>query len=100
MLTDQERAFLDAMAKAPIPTDVMGLRKAMEDFIPMMNQNLPEIGAFHEAVELRPGLTADVSVPRAMGRIRWSCICTAADGSAEVRGRIGNWECSSRRRDS
>ncbi len=67
MLTDQERAFLDAMAKAPIPTDVMGLRKAMEDFIPMMNQNLPEIGAFYEAVELRPGLTADVSVPKGNG---------------------------------
>jgi acetyl esterase len=67
MLTDQERAFLDAMAQAPIPTDVMGLRKAMEDFIPMMNQNLPEIGAFYEAVELRPGLTADVSVPKGNG---------------------------------
>jgi acetyl esterase len=67
MLTDQERAFLEAMAKAPIPTDVKGLRQAMETFTPMMNQNLPEIGAFHEAVELRPGLTADVAVPKGKG---------------------------------
>jgi acetyl esterase len=67
MLTDQERAFLDAMAKAPIPTDVKGLRQAMETFTPMMNQNPPEIGAFHEAVELRPGLTADVAVPKGKG---------------------------------
>lgn len=67
MLTEQERSFLEAMAKAPIPTDVKGLRAAMDTFAPMMNSNLPEIGAFHEAVELRPGLTADVSVPKGNG---------------------------------
>src|SRR5271168_5118894 len=64
MLTEQERSFLEAMAKTPMPTDVMGLRTLMETFAPMMNQNLPEIGAFHEAVEIRPGLTADVAVPK------------------------------------
>ena len=67
MLTEQERSFLEAMAKAPIPTDVKGLRAAMDTFAPMMNSNLPEIGAFHEAVELRPGLTADVAVPKGNG---------------------------------
>jgi acetyl esterase/lipase len=67
MLTDQERAFLDALAKAPIPTDVQGLRNAMETFTPMMNSNPPEIGALHEAVQLRPGLTADVAVPKGPG---------------------------------
>ena len=67
MLTEQERTFLDALAKAPIPTDVMGLRAAMDMFAPMMNSNLPEIGALHEAVEIRPGLTADVAVPKGNG---------------------------------
>ncbi|MGH7925917.1 MAG: alpha/beta hydrolase [Candidatus Binatus sp.] len=67
MLTEQERAYLDALAKAPIPTDVMGLRTAMETFAPMMNANPPEIGALHEAVELRPGLNADVAVPKGSG---------------------------------
>jgi acetyl esterase len=67
MLTEQERAFLDALAKAPIPTDVMGLRAAMDTFAPMMNSNLPEIGALHEAVEIRPGLKADVAVPKGNG---------------------------------
>ena len=67
MLTEQERAFLDALAKAPIPTDVMGLRQAMDTFAPMMNSNPPEIGAFHEGVEIRPGLTADVAVPKGNG---------------------------------
>ncbi len=67
MLNEQERAFLEALAKAPIPTDVNGLRAAMDTFAPMMNSNLPEIGAFHEAVELRPGLKADVAVPKGKG---------------------------------
>ncbi|HEV2170272.1 MAG TPA: alpha/beta hydrolase [Candidatus Binatus sp.] len=67
MLNEQERAFLDAMAKAPIPTDVQGLRNAMDTFAPMMNSNPPEIGALLEAVELRPGLTADVAVPKGVG---------------------------------
>ena len=67
MLTEQERSFLDALAKAPIPTDVQGLRAAMDTFAPLMNQNLPEIGAFNEAVELRPGLTADFAVPKGSG---------------------------------
>ena len=52
MLTEQERSFLETMAKTPMPTDVHGLRTLMETFAPMMNQNLPEIGALHEAVEI------------------------------------------------
>jgi acetyl esterase len=67
MLTEQERSYLEMLAKAPIPTDVQGLRTLMETFAPMMNQNLPEIGALHEAVEIRPGLTADVAVPKGNG---------------------------------
>jgi acetyl esterase len=67
MLTQQERSFLDALAKSPIPTDVPGLRNALETFTPMMNQNLPEIGALHEDVEIRPGLKADVAVPKGRG---------------------------------
>jgi len=67
MLTEQERSFLEAMAKTPMPTDVHELRTLMDTFAPMMNQNLPEIGALHEAVEIRPGLTADVAVPKGNG---------------------------------
>ena len=39
----------------------------MDTFAPMLNSDPPEIGAFHEAVELRPGLTADVAVPKGNG---------------------------------
>jgi acetyl esterase len=67
MLTEQERSFLEAMAKSPIPTDIPGLRATMDMLGPMLNQNPPAIGAFHEAVEIRPGLTADVAVPKGNG---------------------------------
>jgi acetyl esterase len=67
MLTEQERTFLEALAKAPVPTDVQGLRTAMDTMTPMLNSDPPEIGAFNEAVQLRPGLTADVAVPKGNG---------------------------------
>ncbi len=67
MLTEQEKSFLDALAKAPVPQDLNNLRSMMATFTPMMNQNPPEIGAFHEAVELRFGLHADIAVPKGPG---------------------------------
>lgn len=67
MLTEQERQFLDALTKAPLPRDIPGLRSAMDTFTPMMNQNPPAIGALHKEVELRPGLKADVAVPKGSG---------------------------------
>ena len=66
-MTEQERQFLKALASAPMPADVPGLRAAVETFSPMMNQDPPEIGALHENVELRSGLRADVAVPKGNG---------------------------------
>src|SRR5260370_30301814 len=66
-MTEQEREFLKAVNSAPMPTDVPGLRSAMGTFAPMMNQGLPEIGALHEGVELRPNLRADIAVPKGNG---------------------------------
>src|SRR5215472_12860355 len=66
-MTEKEREFLKALASAPIPTDTPGLRSAMDTFAPMMNQDLPEIGALHEAVELRTNLHADIAVPKGTG---------------------------------
>lgn len=66
-MTEKEREFLKALAAAPIPADIPGLRSAMATFSPMMNQDLPEIGALHEGVELRPELRADIAVPKGAG---------------------------------
>lgn len=67
MLTEEEKSFIDTLAKAPVPKSIDELRAMLDGFTPMMNQNPPEIGAFHEAVELRPGLRADIAVPKGPG---------------------------------
>ena len=67
MLTEAERDFLKAVNSAPMPTDIPGLRSAMEMFAPLMNQDPPEIGSLHENVELRPGLRAEIAVPKGSG---------------------------------
>jgi acetyl esterase len=47
--------------------DIPSLRKFVDGNSKALNAVPPEIGAFHEAVELRPGLTADISVPKGAG---------------------------------
>lgn len=66
-MTEKEREFLKALASTPMPTDIPGLRSTMDTFSPMMNQDLPEIGALHEGVELRSNLRADIAVPKGNG---------------------------------
>jgi len=67
MLTEPERQFLDALASDPVARDVMELRSLVERLLPLRNQDLPAIGALHEDVVLRPGLGAEVAVPRSAG---------------------------------
>jgi len=66
-MNDREREFLKALASAPLPRGINELREALDSFAPMMNQEPPEIGAVHDDVELRPGLRADVAVPKGAG---------------------------------
>jgi len=47
--------------------DIPSLRKFVDRNSKALNAVPPEIGGFHEAVELRPGLTADISVPKGTG---------------------------------
>jgi acetyl esterase len=67
MLTQEEKNFIEMLAKAPVPKSIAELRAMMDGFTPMMNQNPPEIGALHEDVELRSGLRADIAVPKGAG---------------------------------
>ena len=55
------------MASGQVPVDIPGLRKMMDEFAPLLNADPPEIGAIHEGVSLRPGVTADVLVPERAG---------------------------------
>jgi acetyl esterase/lipase len=65
--SEKERGVLERVKKSPFPTDYKGLRDAINSTIGPTNARPPEIGGFFEDVELRPGLRADVSVPKGAG---------------------------------
>ena len=49
------------------PKTPLEMRSMLDGFAPLMNGDLPAIGALHEAVPVRDGVTADVVVPRGAG---------------------------------
>src|SRR5262245_22008686 len=49
------------------PKSPLEMRAMLDGFAPLMNGDLPEVGAFHAAVSVRDGVTADVVVPRGAG---------------------------------
>jgi acetyl esterase len=71
MLTESERAIIkkwNDFSTRP-RGNITGFRDDLDKFCVEMriNDNLPEIGAFHENVELRSGLCADIAVPKGNG---------------------------------
>src|SRR5262245_22582418 len=67
MPTVAEREFLHSFANTAPPQSIAELREMMDMLMELLNQGAPEIGAFHEDVELRPGLCADIAVPKGAG---------------------------------
>src|SRR5262245_11399658 len=67
MPTTAEREFLNSFAGATVPRDIPELRHLMDGMATCLSQDAPEVGALHEDVELRPGLRADIAVPRGAG---------------------------------
>ena len=63
--------ILTQMFSANLPETAGEMRSMLEQFAGMMNGDLPEIGAFHEAVPIREidgvPITADVMVPKGEG---------------------------------
>jgi len=55
------------MTSGQFPVDIPSLRKMMNEFSPLLNADPPRVGAIHEAVSLRPGVTADILVPDRAG---------------------------------
>jgi acetyl esterase len=57
------------MMQANMPESVADLRKMLDGFASMINADLPEVGAFHDAVPVAgcDGVTADVVVPKGDG---------------------------------
>jgi acetyl esterase len=65
--TELMARIMAQMASGQVPMDIPGLRKMMDEFAPLLNADPPRIGAIHEAVSLRPGVSADVLVPDRAG---------------------------------
>ena len=65
------------------------MRRLTDSFAPVINGNLPEVGAFHEAVAVQDGVTADVVVPRGHGSGQPYPVLVYLHG--------GGWVCGSAR---
>jgi acetyl esterase len=69
--SDLVQQMLKMMTSGAVPSDVLSLRKMLDGFAPLINVDLPAVGAVHEAVLLREvggaRVTADVLVPDRAG---------------------------------
>jgi acetyl esterase len=69
MLTENERKVLTEWSEfvKRVPPSIEGLRTNYEKWSEEQNRDLPQIKSYEEGVTLRPGLTADVAVPKGPG---------------------------------
>ncbi len=69
MLTEREKTVIREWNEfaAKMPPSLHEMRKALDNVAVKLNVDPPEVGAFHPGVELRPGLRADVIVPKGAG---------------------------------
>ncbi len=68
MISEYDRRVLARLPGWNPAGDIAAQRRAWEELAVVYNHDLPAIGALEENVELRPGLRADVAVPKGAGR--------------------------------
>src|SRR5262245_12461844 len=68
MITEHDRQILSRLPVCNPTGDVVAQRCAWEELATVYNQDLPAIGGLEQNVELRPGLRADIAVPKGAGR--------------------------------
>jgi len=59
--------LLTQMMLQNAPKTPVEMRSMLDGFAPFLNGDLPEVGAFHERLPVREGVTADVVVPKGSG---------------------------------
>jgi acetyl esterase len=64
MISERDRQVLEGLPSWNPAGDIAAQRRAWEELAVVYNHDLPAIGALEENVELRPGLCADVAVPK------------------------------------
>jgi acetyl esterase len=67
MISEHDRQVLARLPGWNPAGDIAAQRRAWEELAVVYNQDLPAIGALDKDVELRPGLRADVAVPKGAG---------------------------------
>jgi acetyl esterase len=67
MISEHDRQFLTRLPVWNPTGDIAAQRRAWEELAKVFNRDLPAIGRLEENVELRPGLRADVAVPKGAG---------------------------------
>jgi acetyl esterase len=67
MISEHDRQFLTRLPVWNPAGDIAAQRRAWEELAKVFNRDLPAIGRLEENVELRPGLRADVAVPKGAG---------------------------------
>ena len=68
MISERDREFLAQLPSWDPAGDIAAQRRAWEELAAIYSHDLPAIGALEKNVELRPGLCADVAVPKGAGR--------------------------------
>jgi acetyl esterase/lipase len=67
MISEHDRQVLARLPSWNPAGDIAAQRHAWEELAVVYNHDLPAIGALEENVELRPGLRADIAVPKGTG---------------------------------
>src|SRR5262245_44353619 len=68
MISEHDRQLLSRLPVWNPTGDVVAQRRAWEELATVYNQDLPAIGGLEQNVELRPGLRADIAVPKGADR--------------------------------
>jgi acetyl esterase len=67
MISERDRQVLEQLPSWNPAGDIAAQRRGWEELAVVYNHDLPAIGGLEENVELRPGLCADVAVPKGAG---------------------------------
>jgi len=67
MISEHDRQILRTLPAWNPAGDIAAQRSAWEELATVYNLDLPAIGALEDNIELRPGLRADVAVPKGAG---------------------------------
>src|SRR5215510_11775342 len=94
MISEHDRHILSQLPVWNPTGDVVAQRRAWEELATVYNQDLPAIGGLEQNVELRPGLRADIAVPKGAGRHPMVVTSTVVDGLSAAQPRFASWGCS------